>query len=440
MMAMKTERERLLRSIYESFLWLHRANGYVVREPRTELTLLEAHLLTELDAEPGHTQRSLATLLGVTQGALSKVANRLSDRKLLVMRVGGTDRRRKEMQLSARGRKLVEISDSLTDELFDSRAARLDKQRRAAIGDLYRAIADGYGHPPGVTRPGESGYRLHQRRITRCMGFLADSLYGSEFSASEWQLLEEVVRTPRPPIMKELGAALRLPPVALSPLVNKLERRKLLSRSSGPVDRRSVALVATEGGLEAVSRIRSAALTGLGRALAAIPNAVLSSWADALRVVAEPAAEQHPVSLRGAPQGSTARSKRGNRVGTGESPTSASASLRPIEWQVVLSSDIRRAARSFILKSLVRTKQSDHAPAEIVADTHLTLVHRKNGALRVVIDGTVNHGTYHLTCLGYEQGISAQRIHAEFLPAVAQFLEGAYQLSAFMVDFVPFGK
>jgi DNA-binding MarR family transcriptional regulator len=77
---------------------------------------------------------ALAGRLGMTRGAITKLADRLAARKLLLRRADGADGRARRLTLSALGRRLVPELAALAD--------RNDAECFAALGSIDRAALE----------------------------------------------------------------------------------------------------------------------------------------------------------------------------------------------------------------------------------------------------------------------------------------------------------
>jgi DNA-binding MarR family transcriptional regulator len=86
------------------------------------------------------TPSALATLLGMTRGAVSKLVERLRQKKLLDRRSSSVDRRFQSLTLTAAGRKLVPVLAALADENDREFFGHLGRDVRKGFTDLLRDI------------------------------------------------------------------------------------------------------------------------------------------------------------------------------------------------------------------------------------------------------------------------------------------------------------
>lgn len=114
-----------------------------------------------------------------------------------------------------------------------------------------------------VLRAVERANQQVSRHLTR-------RLAGAGLTDIEAQVLFHLDHLPpgMRPAVRDLKAAFGLPPTTLSAVVDRLERRKLISRAVNPDDRRSTLVVATALGRRRIAEI-SALLSDVEAAVAA---------------------------------------------------------------------------------------------------------------------------------------------------------------------------
>lgn len=114
-----------------------------------------------------------------------------------------------------------------------------------------------------VLRAVERANQLVSRHLTR-------QLAGAGLTDIEAQVLFHLGHLPSgmKPAVRDLQAAFGLPPTTLSAVLDRLERRKLISRAPNPGDRRSTLVVPTTLGKRRIGEI-SALLTDVEAAVSA---------------------------------------------------------------------------------------------------------------------------------------------------------------------------
>jgi DNA-binding MarR family transcriptional regulator len=83
----------------------------------------------------------LAARLGVTRGAVSKLAERLAAKSLIVIKAGETDRRTQALYLKPVGRKLVPLLYALADKNDAEFFGHLNAADREALAMTLQDIA-----------------------------------------------------------------------------------------------------------------------------------------------------------------------------------------------------------------------------------------------------------------------------------------------------------
>lgn len=110
-----------------------------VRATSTEyrISSQDASILVHLDRDSGLSPRTLAAHLGVAPSTLSAAITRLSDLGYLTSKPNETDRRRRELRLTARGAEAISSTSVLSAERVRALLKQLNPdERKAAIRGL----------------------------------------------------------------------------------------------------------------------------------------------------------------------------------------------------------------------------------------------------------------------------------------------------------------
>lgn len=397
----------IFQELHRIFRCLHQRNRFVDKEPSTEVTLLEAHILTELAADPLQNQKSLQALFGVPQSTLSRTFARLEKRKLLKLEQTAEDKRQKRLVLTARGTKVVEETDAITDQSFVEWGKGLKKAEADAIGEFYGALADGFGHPPGNSRPGEPRHRLEQRRLTRAAGLLSDKVWGTSYSGIEWQVICEVATALAPYQSKHLGEKLSLLPATLAVITAKLEAAGLIRRSSVPSDKRVVIIEATERGLRAAEDIENQAAMQLKHAL---------------RSIGEKQVEERAAILR---------------KFTGYRDSTLLPELPHSRLRLIPPKEDKSALREFVIHSLVRHDQARFASPILLGNENIVVVAAREEEVQIVFDGRREGDTFYLTGLGYAEAVTLKEVAEVYNRSLPAILKEACRIEFIKNEFVP---
>jgi DNA-binding MarR family transcriptional regulator len=117
----------------------HVSHACALKLAAVGVTVAEWVVLRELyDSE--NAPSALADRLGMTRGAISKLADRLIDKELIVRRASAGDRRFQSLVLTRLGRSITPKLAALADENDAEFFANLDIETRATITGAMKAI------------------------------------------------------------------------------------------------------------------------------------------------------------------------------------------------------------------------------------------------------------------------------------------------------------
>jgi DNA-binding MarR family transcriptional regulator len=144
---MKTAETKPLSDLHSHIgFWLryvsnHVSHAFAQKLLASGVTVAEWVILREMFDRDGTAPSDLAELTGLTRGAISKLAERLIVKQLLVRTYAKDDRRYQMLQLTAAGRNLVPTLARLADENDEEFFAALStKQRKRLIGSLKKLV------------------------------------------------------------------------------------------------------------------------------------------------------------------------------------------------------------------------------------------------------------------------------------------------------------
>lgn len=116
------------------------SHAFSLKVAAREVTVAEWVVLRELYEQDAMVPSVLAERLGMTRGAISKLADRLVAKALLTRVPGKTDRRYQDLALTAAGRALVPELSDLADQNDAECFGHLAPQDRATIRRLMMDI------------------------------------------------------------------------------------------------------------------------------------------------------------------------------------------------------------------------------------------------------------------------------------------------------------
>jgi DNA-binding MarR family transcriptional regulator len=125
-----------------------------------------------------------------------------------------------------------------------------------------------------------------QRATHATLQLLAAELVDLDLTASEinalGNLADGVART-----VSQLGAAVGSRPATLTGILDRLERRGLISRAARPGDRRAVLIELTDDGRRTAARVRRTLSAVEKRALAGVPAGAVDAARGVLQALTE---------------------------------------------------------------------------------------------------------------------------------------------------------
>jgi len=122
------------------FVSNHVSHAFGLKLQARDVTVAEWVVLRELLDGEGASPSVLADRLGMTRGAISKLADRLIAKKLVDRTLSTEDRRQQTLSLTAAGRKLVPTLATLADRNDAEFFGHLKPAEHAALEKMLRDI------------------------------------------------------------------------------------------------------------------------------------------------------------------------------------------------------------------------------------------------------------------------------------------------------------
>jgi DNA-binding MarR family transcriptional regulator len=136
-------------------LGAHAANRFAERLDELGLTPADIGLLRMIAIEPGRSQQSLATHLGVVPSRVTALIDQLDQKGLVERRRSTEDRRTYELLLTGEGGRVMGQLKRVAFAHEEDICSALDHGQRAQLTELLELIAGKQGLTPGV----HPGYR-----------------------------------------------------------------------------------------------------------------------------------------------------------------------------------------------------------------------------------------------------------------------------------------
>ncbi len=119
----------------------HVSQGFARKLDGRGVTVAEWVVLREMLHQPPLAPSQLAGRLGLTRGAISKLADRLIAKRLILRRAGQDDLRFQSLELTPQGAELVPELAALADQNEAECFGHLGKAERLALHEAMQALA-----------------------------------------------------------------------------------------------------------------------------------------------------------------------------------------------------------------------------------------------------------------------------------------------------------
>lgn len=244
-------------SIYIEILTLLRKmqqnNRFIIEDNETGLNLIESAALLEIDTFQRLSVPNLARHLNVPRSTASQTASKLRQRNLISVEPPDSEGNAREMVVSPKGKRLLQQYDETSNAMLQSFTVGFSVAERRRFAEFLRELADHRCPVPGKLRGNDAPIRLEMRRLTIAFGLLARRFRNSEFSLAEWNTLSELAGDPcrAADLMNRLSLAQNY----ISQILRNLARRKLITRTADPEDKRAQIVSLTERGKRALDAV-----------------------------------------------------------------------------------------------------------------------------------------------------------------------------------------
>lgn len=121
------------------------SHAFALKVAARDVTVAEWVVLRELYGQDAVVPSMLAERLGMTRGAISKLADRLVAKQLVTRTIHGDDRRYQALALTDTGQALVPELSALADQNDAEFFGHLDASQRAAIQEALQDIVRRHG-------------------------------------------------------------------------------------------------------------------------------------------------------------------------------------------------------------------------------------------------------------------------------------------------------
>lgn len=325
------------------------------------LTVDQSYVLSEVSTATSHgepiTAQQISERLRIEKSTLSRLLGRLADAHMVTFTPNPNDRRERLLRLTEVGRKFLERDLTTRDLQIEEFAAPLSQTEGTTLAGYLSRMADALGEAPASITPGEHPLKPQIRRLTRALGFLSGSLFGSTLSLEESQMLGLLSEHSEGLARMVFREQLPYDQTRISRLLTKYEEEGLLVRAIHPDDRRQFVISLSPKGQIRFDALLASAQGMFERGLSGFSPDDVATFEHLLTMV------------------------------TREAQSVDSDTLEAPEGILVLKSEQeRRLARDFLLKYLAQTQQLDQCGETLIGHQSRTYVLAEGGALRVLIE------------------------------------------------------
>ncbi len=265
----RLDRVAAVEVIYLFVINAQRRHQYVSRGYIRAVSLLESHILTELNANPELVASDLTRLLCVDKVFLSRALSQLESRGIISSLPHPDDKRRKNLALTSEGIEGIRSMDTAADKHMQAFCWRLSLEEQGRLRDLFDLFADALAVPASPLRRGEHHLRRGLRRFTRALYLLSDTILGvQDCSALEWHMLLTLKEANAPLSSGEISAAVPAPLPLTTSALQRFLQKGFIAQDADAADRRKLLSRLTEQGIAHLRDIAERACERIGRATA----------------------------------------------------------------------------------------------------------------------------------------------------------------------------
>jgi DNA-binding MarR family transcriptional regulator len=221
---------RLFGALFDLMHRFQRKNGYVF-SAWGELSLVEHHILIELDQKIPRRPSDLEVRVNFPISQLNHTLDSLEQRKL-VRFVPGDTKREKLVLITPAGREVVVKLDDISNHLMNLLAEAGTTEQQRKMYSFWETLNNALSAPRSVARPGDHPFRLQSRRYTRVLGYFSRKCAESDLGYPDLQILFCLQESGAGLSLGTLSELLLVPRATLKARIRKLFERGLCSEPS----------------------------------------------------------------------------------------------------------------------------------------------------------------------------------------------------------------
>lgn len=135
----------MLRQVQAVARTLHKQWDAELRKQRPDLSATRATVMLQLGRDGGASQARLASLLGMSQMAVSQLLDDLENRGWILREPVPVDRRAWAIRLTDKGRDVLTVVNTVSLAFADRSCAEIDAEHRTKFAETLAALESGAG-------------------------------------------------------------------------------------------------------------------------------------------------------------------------------------------------------------------------------------------------------------------------------------------------------
>jgi DNA-binding MarR family transcriptional regulator len=292
-------RPELFATTLELLRLTQRRNRFVSKAEDSAFSLVESHIVVEIDASAELRAGDLVKRLRLDKSTISRALSSLRRRGLIQTIATGGKSRGAPTRLTIKGGAALAELDRGANLRMSQFCAALNAAEQRQLRDFFQLIGDGAEIESAPLRPVDHPIRNEIRRITRALGLLGVDVLHSGLSSIQWHALREIESATGDVSAQALSEILNVAPNTMSSLVAVLTRKGLVQRRRAAHDARLFNLRLSTEGQRALKILRAEAAALFERSFAKLADEELALSVGLLeRFASSPEADPEALFLQ----------------------------------------------------------------------------------------------------------------------------------------------
>lgn len=383
-------------------LKLHQQRSrFIANAYHTPLSLVDAYVVIEIDVNPDITLLGLSDILPIHKDVIARTLVRLEKDAYLQRGWNKEDMRQRQYKITAKGKKFLALHDENSRQFLSEYLSKLTLKEIAALQRLQHVLCDSLNAPAVHLRSVEHPFEEGIRRVTRAMGFIGQSLFGSKYSSTEWQIFSMIAADSSSETVTSLSQQLSIPTSTLSQCITRYVKSGLIQKKTAKADKRIKSLELTKSGQAALASIESHGKNIIASAFTADEVEEFNSLL-----------EKH----------------------LGLLPEQSNLVLRQqLQIKQVVTEEDRRSARGFLIFHSTRLRKYFDLPEEIIATRNHSFVLNQGDSVLAVCEIALNESAGTVLNCAWSERCDSDELLVDFLAAVLNEHLTLYPVESYVV-------